>query len=152
MTQEMIRADIFIVPNRAAQWEGSLAQKSGFDLATWHARQQIMYVNKVTRPSDFASEKFVEVWFATPGNKQSNWFDHGIDGYDCLKNWELVTNRLPASVFEGHKEGDVVTLELPVESEDYQRKFIKVALTLSQRKYRYRDFGDFEEVVKKVSA
>ncbi len=48
---------------------------------------------------------------------------------------------LPASALKGTKEGDLISLEWDGNN---------ITLTACQRDFRYRDHGDFEEVVAKV--
>jgi len=117
-------------------------------------------------------DKYVECWFATPGNPNSNWYDHGIDhpafeGTDDEKRnrkWYPAINRLPASLFAGKKEGDVITFTMMVETrphceikqgDDYDgvrlSKSVKVSLTLRQKAYRYRNFGTFEQVLEMIT-
>jgi hypothetical protein len=58
-----------------------------------------------------------------------------------MPNNENFATYLPASLFKGKKEGDKVVIST---------KWGEVELTLSQLKYRYRRFGAFEEVMKKL--
>ena len=61
-------------------------------------------------------EKFVQVWYATPGNPESNWYDHrDIDGYPELYKCRPKEMFLPVSIFKDKKEGDVITFNLLVQ-------------------------------------
>jgi hypothetical protein len=105
------------------------------------------------------------VWFVTPGSEDSNWYCHTINGYEELKGWKPISEYLPKSLFEGHKEGDCITINLPIhkwlENDKYEligcdryyleaSATIKVQLQLAQQKYRYRRFGNFEDVLTRV--
>ena len=160
-TNEFIRADVFIIPNASFKYEGSLEQKEGCgtgivnDLNTmWH----VALPKELRENKEFKNEDWIEVWYVTPGNDESNWGSHHIDGYSELKGWKPRTDYLPKSLFEGKKEGDCITFDLPIVKElddnncDYAYAYaiIKIQLCLAQTKYRYRNFGTFEEVLKRV--
>ena len=102
-------------------------------------------------------EKLIQIWFFTSGNDESNWVDHTIDGYDELKYWKPAIGYLPVSLFAGKDDGDVVTVNLPIEKYDYDKHItmnttIKVQLKLDQLSTRYKRFGSFAEVLKRVTA
>jgi len=163
-TKKTIVGDIFIIPNSLAKPKNMMFEEARFDLYRMAKANDIKFTDE---------SKFVEVWFATPGNQDSNWRDHTIDGYDELKGWRPIWNYLPVELFKGRKEGDVVTFNLPIESWTAAHPItgldnspagcnipngvtvttkIKVSMTLAQTKYRYRRFGTFEEVLEKLGA
>lgn len=61
---------------------------------------------------------------------------------------------LPYPLIKDVKEGDTMDLEFEVatEDEDDNRTYdtVKLHITFDQRSYRYRNFGNFEDVVRKV--
>jgi hypothetical protein len=165
-TNATINGEIFVIPNCSIS--ASIEQpKRNFQFwgrleRVW---QSLCYGSHKIVDSDknFYDESWIQVWYCTPGSDNSNWYDHLIDGYQELEGWQPCCQYLPKSLFEGHKEGDVITFELPIErrwhrslKSDPEMKSriemdeIVVSLTLAQTKYRYRNFGPFEEVLKHV--
>lgn len=70
---------------------------------------------------------------------------------------------VPVNMFQGKKEGDVINIKFPYVVKDYIPKYIDndneldympekfifdIDFTLSQRGYLYRNFGNFEDVLK----
>lgn len=98
---------------------------------------------------EHVNDSLIEVW-TTGGILGENWGDHGMNN-DKLKKFNFgfhvhsgyFANHMPASFFQGLKEGD--HLYLQIEGED-----IVFDLTLNQNKYRYRYCGDFEMAVQMV--
>ena len=152
-----IVADVFIVPNPAfrpaSELKNELAIQAAGKLSSLSIH--LKYGDKLN-VLDCLEDKYVEVWIASPGNDQSNWSCHGIDQLD--NKWFPEVERLPASLFDGKKEGDVVTFSMPIICKNLDddgddivvRKYQKVSLCLKQKDYRYRSFGSFEEVLKMV--
>jgi hypothetical protein len=161
-TKSIIVGDIFIIPNPSISVS---REKPRSNFGPWSdveaVHTSLRFKDKLIS-SDFESESFVQIWFCTPGNSNSNWCDHLIDSYDELKGWEPRSSYLPKSLFADKKEGDVITFDLPICRKAWRADLhdrgntrieydtIKVSLTLAQLKYRYRNFGPFEEVVKTV--
>ena len=146
-TQEFIKGNIFIIPNSACT-------KNDFLLDSYKGKAQELLLANGIQNDD---EKLVQIWFFTPGNDDSNWVDHTIDGFDELKYWKPAIGYLPASLFADKDDGDVVTVNLPIEKYDHDKNItmhttIKVQLKLDQLNARYRRFGSFAEVLKRVTA
>lgn len=158
-TKQIISGDVFIIPKC-----GILTPK-GVQLEEMrHNLYTVAFANDIVFNDN---TKFVQVWLCTPGESDSNWVYHRIDGYKELKGWKPRSSYLPVDLFAGKKEGDVVTINLPINSPmKYSIKgldinpagckipagvaveaTIKVSLTLAQTKYRYRNFGNFDEVL-----
>lgn len=153
-TAETIKADVFVVPNESYKVSEKTFEHSRFAL------YQVYSANSSKLGgSEFKDQTWVQIWFATRGdNDQSNWTDHGIDGYKELVGWSPVCQYLPKALFEGHKEGDIITINLPITKSvelgegSYADMYatIKVELCLKQQGYRYQRFGKFEEVLARV--
>lgn len=155
--QPIINGDVFIIPNRSVSINEMLFND------TKHVMTRTFAMNLDKYPNEDI-DLFVEVWVTTPGNDNSNWSDHHVDPLweDISKEdviagktqWRLASTRLPKAIFNGHKEGDVITLNLPItrrtENGTSEEAWIKASLCLAQTKYRYRDFGKFEEVLRRV--
>lgn len=161
-TKKIITGDVFIIPN------GVLTPEDVSFADTYHS----LYITAIKNDVKFDNNtRFVQVWFCTPGNSDSNWVDHYIDGYKELKGWRPISSYLPVDIFANKKEGDVVTIDLPIVGRKPKNPIrgiditpagcripagvsvettIKVSLTLAQGKYRYRKFGDgkFENLIK----
>jgi hypothetical protein len=131
-TKEIIRGKIFIIPN-GLYCPDELDYNGGFILDSLReysqaTQQKWFYSHNEEWRKEHEDirksnrQKYVQVWFFEPTgeNDDSNWFDHGIDGYDELKNWRPLTNLLPVEMFRGYKEGDTVTFELPIEKDLYK--------------------------------
>lgn len=153
-TKQIISGDVFIIPNGVATPKNILFEE------TLHGMFTVATVNSIKFCDD---TKFVQVWFCTPGNSDSNWADHRIDGYDELEGWRPKSSFIPVSLFDGKKEGDVVTIDLPIIGWMPKHPIkglditpagckipagvtvettVKVSLTLAQGKHRYRSFGN----------
>lgn len=149
-TNEIIKADVFIVPN-----ESFKVSEKTFE---W-VRSDLYEIYSATKSAgDFKDQTWVEVWFVTRGNDDSNWTDHTIDGFKELRGWKPISHYLPKAIFDGHKEGDIITIFLPIcksaelveDSYVDMRARVKVELCLKQQGYRYERFGKFEEVLTRV--
>ena len=161
-TKQIITGDVFIIPNGVLIPKNVLLEDTYYNLYTIAIKNNVKFDNNT---------KFVQVWFCTPGNSNSNWVDHRIDGYKELEGWRPKSSYLPVDIFAGKKEGDVVTIDLPIVGWEPTNPFkgiditpagckipagvsvettIKVSLTLAQGKHRYRKFGDgkFENLIK----
>ena len=146
-TREFIRGNVFIVPNAYTTLE------ENFDQETLLKVYQFINYG-LDKPLDrISEEKFIQVWYVTPGDSDSNWRDHGIDGYNELKGYKPISIYLPVSLFRGYKEGDTITVNLPITKNTRKASDIdavKVSLTLKQKDYRYGNFGKFEEVLERI--
>lgn len=138
-------AEIFIVPNRTSTMG-------------WYRRQHAMLEKEVTNLANINNvviddyDPVIDTWIVIPGLTE-NLGDHGIsltiDGTDLYMHVE--TTCIPKSMLP-KKEGEstVITFLARDFSKDTTVELC-LTLTAAQRKYRYRSFGTFEEVLKKVS-
>ena len=153
-TNAIIRADVFIVPNGLRCYSATNDNNVSF----WNKQEEVLLANKSSLTSTkLEDNKLVEVWYVTPGDgdEDSNWFDHAIDGYEELCGYRPISRFLPIELFESKTEGQTVTVELPIERFNRKMKTteittVKVALILSQRKYRYSRYGTFEETLSRL--
>ena len=162
-TNNVIEGDIFIIPNSPVS-----IPKEGieyYDLSFYEKIDKQYTILKVhdsmTLKDNITDDKFVQIWYVTRGNSESNWYDHHIDqpiivnGKELNSSWKPVSQYLPASLFKGKKEGDVVEFTMLIRSYDgegdnalYMERRQKVRLTLCQSKYRYRNYGgSFEKAL-----
>lgn len=150
-TKEILRADVFVIPNGSFTVKnGGLFEDTRSDLYRAYTAN---YSNLKDVSTNFEDLTWVELWFCSRNdNPNSNWVDHGIDELRD-QDWRVSCRYLPKVIFEGHKEGDCLTINLPINrpTEDgTEISTVKVELCLKQSSYRYSRFGNFEEVLAKV--
>ena len=177
-TKEIIRAKVFIIPNglycpNEFGFNGEMISDS---IAYWSQKvfDRWIYENhseewrkerKTALGLDglnASRQKYVELWFHEPTgeNNMSNWKDHGIDGYDELYGWNILTDYIPAAIFEGYKDGDTVTFEIPIicdknlndDKDEIRITWIKVSVILDQKGGRYPSNGLFHEILESKCA
>ena len=78
----------------------------------------------------------VQVWATNDANE--NWCDHGYDAFG-----ERFPSRLDPEIFHGKSEGDIVEFTVGKTT---------CKLKLAQTEFRYRNFGNFEDVLEKLLA
>lgn len=167
-TTETIIADVFVIPNPAFCYNGSMAQEEAFSSDFVSDLRKVWWnttTEEYRKEHEFKNEVWIQVWYITPGQSDSNWCNHKIDGYKDLSGWYPISEYLPKSLFKDHKEGDCITIDLPIRkylgTKDckelgiscdicHLEATIKVQLQLSQMKYRYRRFGNFEDALARV--
>ena len=76
----------------------------------------------------------VQVWISSEDCE--NWGSHAV------QNGPMHIGYLPLEMLAGVKEGDVI---------EFEKNGYKYQLTAAQKKYRYKNFGTFEEVLKKIT-
>lgn len=165
-----INCDIFIIPNKAAcinkqYYIGEKLMKRSEELATENG---FIYYPEVTR--------MVQIWCVGQGS--DNMQDHGFHYKVGDKEYSFYFDSyLPESALRFHNEGDIITLKMPfrpryVFSKDEGGKklwdkvidfeddpeapeaptfYFTVNMKLNQRDYRYKNFGNFEEVLNTVT-
>ena len=132
----VFNGNIFIIPNDAFK-------------STEHSYDKLCERwNKNMTHQVQPGEELIQIWACTPGSENSNWAAHndypGCEHRDCndpLQRETRFPSYFPKSLFDGKKEGD--TIEVEFLGNTY-------VLTLNQRGYRYRSFGNFEDVLKMV--
>jgi hypothetical protein len=138
-----LSVDTFIIPNSAAklnEFWGSDVRASIVNLA-------------VDNDVDFSTKrsKAVEVWHVA--NTSDNVCSHGVAVKDeasgQVARLHLPIQYIPADLFKGKKEGDVVTINVKCIEGDYSID-ITLSMSLNQENYRYARFGKFQDVLKKV--
>jgi hypothetical protein len=145
-----INCNIFIVPNSIHTFRNEDVNDS-----LYGSRVYEQFATSFNYEKEWSSEKFVQVWYVTPGSSDSNWFDHNVDGIEGLEHYAPITDRLPVSLFEGKKEGDVILTKVVFrkhhfwkDTEEPKTKVLEVALRMNNLGYRYSDRGPFEEAIK----
>ena len=161
MENKTYNAACFVVPNAAGYcrqfWLKSIRERVEKYSKALCSQKGIEF--------DPEHDKVVQVWFVSRydedlGNdylkennlNSSDMSSHGfrMDG----KHYNFRYCHLPYPLIKDVKEGDTIDLEFGVSTkdEDDNRTYdtIKLHVTFDQRSYRYRSFGNFEDVVRKV--
>ena len=171
-----VNCDAFIIPNHASKANQYMSQTIA---------QSIIEFNKnIAELSDLEydpeTDYILQLWLT--GEASENFARHGfkvtVDNLEYRFS-EYHLEDLSQSFFKDHKEGDIVTLTIPVtpshafdtsiEDKELRRKnyidymddayeptkeaplfHITFNIKLNQRDYRYCSFGNFEEVMARV--
>lgn len=137
-------ADCFVVPNMAA----TLSENNPALINDDRARvQKLFEINNIEYDMDIDDLAIVQLWWVstTAEYPSDNIGDHGIyiHGVRYLPKLDF----LPAGLFMKKKEGESFSLKVPCGD-----IIIEFTVTLRQGNYRYRGYGTFEEVLRKVLA
>ena len=151
-------ADLFIIPNpNRGAWY------SDFLLPNKRLERFCKYNNL-----DHEIERFIQIWIISDSEEfyTENFKDHGAILRDNGKRSHIDDNcdhrvsYLPYSLIAKMKEGDTIRVnfgvvtpnEYYINNEDEIKEEYELVLNLkaSQLKYRYRNYGTFEEVLRKV--
>lgn len=142
-----IDCEMFIIPNSLNRASTFLCNAGRFK----ESANVILTANGLETESD---PVLMQVWIVADSMECDNLNDHiGVftaeDGSESF--YGQVWSYLPASLFKNAKEGDTVTVHIPAGVYGYSREFETVLnTTLSQKKFRYRDFGAFEAVFERL--
>ena len=157
-----INGAIFIIPNHAPRLEDYWMES--FKTKMQKYMHQICELNGLK--FDETVDRCVETWFTSPEMECDNIPDHHIY-FECDgEKYQLIFpsgRQLPSPLFKDKKEGDVIEIKVPAYIRKYDNPryidpvegdvetIVTLKLKLAQTEYRYRNFGNFEEVLKKVS-
>lgn len=139
----IIRAGVFIVPNHAGPLSEFGKKYDGQRMVDTAAAN-----GKEFNPD---ADSVIQVWLhAEESLGCDNLSDHYFE-YEG-ENYRLYANILPASLFTGMMEGDEREMLIPIrsQSEEEERKYFRLLVKAAQRQYRYRRFGDFQDVFQDV--
>ena len=146
----VIEGYLFIVPNPASK----IVVRD--DLSDFEKEEINGY--ETMFGNDLTYKPFVEIWAhnAPVEGSESNWTDHGIPmkvqekaGIKFSRpRWRdgLFFNRIPYEWVKGKNDGDHIYLEY----EDDSGHKAYFDMVCDQANYRYRNHGDFKNVVEKV--
>lgn len=152
-------ADIFIVPNPIGTVDVFFPNVRDEMIKTISG----MYVKNGSDGKIYAdiSKPLVQFWICAKEDLGcDNLGSHGAEiRLNAGEGSELVIpispariDHMPASFFEGLKEGESLSVVIPYDQkiEGYDEVELHMNLTLAQKKYRYRDHGDFDQVLAKL--
>jgi len=141
-----IKAECFIIPNGAGPLS-SFMKSSHDDL------RKIVELNDLD-PDD-QSHLFVQIWLTNTDELASeNLIRHSFS----IKNWDCgfdggEAEYVPHKIFENVKEGGKTKIRLPGwkrVGNQATNVIWDITVTCVQNKYRYRDYGPFENCLKAV--
>lgn len=153
--EEVIQADVFIIPNKCYP----IDEEPFFTEEIIRNQYGLFGANGI-KPS--GRELMLEAWItANDGTpfKCDNLCDHvwKHDGYRCTLSYD---RNVPASLFKDKKEGDIVSVVLPVDRAPIDRNdpekkkdtvWVKFELKCAQNDHRYARCGNFEHIFEKVT-
>ncbi|MBR6289245.1 MAG: hypothetical protein IKR19_07920 [Acholeplasmatales bacterium] len=151
--------DMFIIPNQAGKvnnfWTGVERQTSIAD----------MLCNLNGFDFDPKHDKVVQVWSCCDDcNNMQDHFFHETDDEGNEYRFRFPSSYIPAKILKDHVEGETFDIVYRMKPENWDNKewdkedeseelpefeFI-FHTTLAQKKYRYRSFGNFEDVLFRV--
>lgn len=146
------KADMFIIPNSAPLIE---------DIFEGFRESRLLKMTKMCQDNGIGEfnelcDHVVETWLVGCG--ADNMSDHGFtitseDGIDYTIR--SLDGRFPSTLLAGIVEGDTFNVKLnDIDAVDDKDRSVKVdielEITAAQGKYRYRNFGDFEYVLREV--
>ena len=153
-----INADIFIIPNPASNISDFFDSVQNEQLANMSTICKLN--NEEFTPG---IDRLVETWMVCKELGCDNVADHRIEVLDLEGNKRVIgidSRYLPSNLLEGHVEGDIINIKLPVYITDGGRRYqvpgitietvADFTITLNQLGYHYRRFGFFEDVMAKV--
>jgi hypothetical protein len=120
-TRQIINCNAFVIPNSPVRISNyrDLTKIHSYELSFLADLSKIFESLKseglIPEEKKFCDEEFIQMWFATPGNPESNWVDHKIDGYPELEDHRPISMYLPKSLFNGYVEGNIITFNMFVE-------------------------------------
>ncbi|MBP5593999.1 MAG: hypothetical protein J6Y02_01360 [Pseudobutyrivibrio sp.] len=142
-------AEAFIIPNQAGKitafWCSSAAREVK-ELAT-----------SVLGEEPDEDEIYVQMWYVAKDLGCDNLVDHRarveIDGKKYVIGMEA--SYLPYSLLRDRVEGDTISITFPNHTRVWEDELgynipITMHVTLNQNDYRYRNFGPFQDVLRKV--
>lgn len=149
-------ADAFIIPNHAGSANDYLL----------FGEERKKFLDKISQENncgelDFDNDPCCQLWFCSDDLDTENLDAHGafieVNGEELWIRPEVSV--LPAKLFHDKKEGDTVVINIPWHpsfiyrrsKENAEPLSLVMNVKLNQKSYRYRNFGNFEEVLQYVT-
>ena len=156
--------EFFIVPNTASvinensyAFVSSIIWYESIMKANGHGVETSKFQHYETYKEMSKSDPLVQVWIATDRCKDFTSDLPAIKDEFGIYHFVRLSPYIPLSLIKDVKEGDTITLNLPVDvfvddipAGDYIGEYkstIRFTLTAAQDKYRYRGFGPFEKAL-----
>ena len=152
-----IHCDVFVIPNSIHTFRREDATENLYGERVAAQFSMCKFGAAIDSGKEFSEEKFVQVWYVTPGKSDSNWFDHNVD-LPGLEHYAPITDRLPVSLFEGYKEGDYIMVPMYFRKHHEYRgndepslRIESVMLRMNNLGYRYSSYGPFEKALNELN-
>ena len=151
-----LNMEIFIIPNQGGYVSGFW---TGVEKQTKIAN---MLCDLNGYDFDPNKDKVVQVWSCCSDcNNMQDHFFHASDDNGKDYRFRFPSAYIPAKIFEGYKEGDSLDIVYKMKPSDWDLEEVEdmesipefeftFHTTLAQTKYRYRSFGNFEDVLVRV--
>jgi hypothetical protein len=145
-----LAVDAFIIPNSPTRINDLFMDSAKLDIL-----QLAIDNHQILEP---ANDKIVNLWLVS--EEGDNLSDHGLTVTSGDKEYYLpyfgdTFDNIPAHFFEGLCEGENLNLKVTRWGRKVNDKETEVDITvkmcLAQSKYRYRRFGDFQDVLYKLT-
>ena len=130
-----LNCEVFIVPNSMCYLE---------HLCVPSFRERVNEICQYNGVDTTYDTPLFQAWFV--GGDSDNMGDHGFRVGERTFGAGFLKAYLPAELFFHKNEGDVVTVHYPVD-EDTD---LTLNCRLAQTKYRYSNYGTFEECFRKL--
>ena len=153
-----VNVDAFIIPNSAGY-------VNDFLLDSYKERYN-RYMTDICQQCgvdfDTENDKIVQIWFTSEELKSDNLEAHGFE-YESdglVQDFTFRYGYLPYPVLKDLKEGDSIDLDLEATEDTWLKDdsdicvkrviIVPMHITFRQLEYRYRNFGTFEECLRRV--
>jgi hypothetical protein len=140
-----IYGDCYIIPNPPIKIS-SLFDYNIYILEDFVVRNKLHF--------DFGYEGCIQLYYVTKNNDKlgDQTLQYNDEKTGINISFSPYINYLPASMFQGKKEGDIIEFdyydEIPYEHGESIHATLHFVFQLAQTKYRFR--GNFEEILKKI--
>ena len=148
-------ADVFVIPNHASTADEFIFGKE----TRKETVSNVCFANAVSYSPEM--DKLIQLWIVSDDLQSDNIEDHGFiykfNGKEYRCHLPAYCHSLPKTVLPS-KEGETKTVIIPnciaeERSHDADEEIIfdlELHLTAAQTKYRYKNFGNFEDAVRYV--
>ncbi len=153
------KCEIFIIPNTPGKMDEFLFPQIGTRVCNFF--QKLAELNGMNF-DDWKNDKLVQLWYVESSDSEDRCEDMYSHTFEIVSgettyNVKLGEEFLPETLVKELKEGDTISLEIPLT--EYNSKYFKSGIksdeelsitceiTARQLKYRYRNFGTFEETL-----
>lgn len=140
-------ADIFLIPNGVSTINNNFVTMEGeLEFISEVATMNPLPDDGCKWNTDLSTEPLVQVCLVStsPEIPSENLVVHGFKDLSGTYR-SIESDWLPVKLFQTFKEGDIITIKLPLTGDD---AILAVHATLAQTKYKYASYGDFHDVLR----
>lgn len=147
--------NIFVIPNSPDRVEYLIEKGFHWMVRTIEACKKMFELNGWgTLPND---DKMVQIWWTS--EFCSDFTSHHPIGILDEKEYEvkLLCDELPLSIIKDWKEGEKHTILIPIKLYPFNKEdesietIAEVEVEVNQLGYRYKTYGKFEDVIRKIA-